>query len=221
MAVLCALAACGQAGGGAQNGGAQAQAASPAPSGPQRHILAFGDSLFAGYGLRAEQAYPLRLGAALRAEGINAVVTNASVSGDTTADGLARLDFTLAGQNPRPDLVMICLGGNDMLRGLPPTATRANLDAMLTALDRRHIPVLLMGMLAAPNMGKPYAQGFDAVYPALARKHHAALYPFFLSAVIDHADLRQADHIHPTAPGVEALVQATRPAAEQALPSPR
>ena len=218
-AVLCGVAACGPAGGDAKQ-----QAASPvtpAPQGTQRHILAFGDSLFAGYGLRAEQAYPVRLGAMLRGQGINAVITNASVSGDTTADGLARLQFTLAGQNPQPDLVMICLGGNDMLRGLPPQATRANLDAMLTALDRRHIRVLLMGMLAAPNMGKPYAAEFNAIYPTLARKHHAALVPFFLSAVIDHPELRQADHIHPTASGVDALVQATQGAARQGLGAAR
>lgn len=218
-AVLCGVAACGPAGGDAKQ---QAESpVTPAPQGPQRHILAFGDSLFAGYGLRAEQAYPVRLGAALRGQGINAVVTNASVSGDTTADGLARLQFTLAGQNPQPDLVMICLGGNDMLRGLPPQATRANLDAMLTALDRRHIRVLLMGMLAAPNMGKPYAAEFNAIYPTLARKHHAALVPFFLSAVIDHPELRQADHIHPTASGVDALVQATQGAARQGLGAAR
>lgn len=192
------------------------QAAGPAVAtptvtlhGPERHVLALGDSLFAGYGLRPEQAYPQQLEAALRARGINVRVSNAGVSGDTTADGLARLDFTLASQPQPPDLVLICLGGNDMLRGLPPEQTRANVAAILAQLQRRHIPALLMGMLAAPNLGKTYAAGFDAIYPALARQYHAALVPFFLSAVITRPDLRQADHIHPTATGVAAVVKST------------
>ena len=205
------LAACH---GGDDAGGAAAASSAPvvvaaAPQGPVRHVLAIGDSLFAGYGLRAEQAYPVRLGAALRAQGMAVEVVNASVSGDTTADGAARLGFSLDAQGAKPDLVLICLGGNDMLRGLPPAATRANLEAMMAELDRRHIPVVLMGMLAAPNLGPDYARAFDAIWPGLARAHHAVLVPFFLSAVIDRADLRQADHIHPTAAGVEAIVTAT------------
>ncbi len=180
-----------------------------AVNGPQRHVLALGDSLFAGYGLRPEQAYPQQLEAALRARGINVRVSNAGVSGDTTADGLARLNFTLASQPQPPDLVLICLGGNDMLRGLPPAQTRANLAAMLAQLQQRHIPALLMGMLAAPNLGKTYQAAFDPIYPALARQYHDALVPFFLSAVIDRPDLRLADHIHPTAAGVKALIKAT------------
>lgn len=237
LAVVCGLAAvvlagCGSGSGAADGGsgaeGAASGGASVAPvgvagarvsgpqipgsqiSGPERRIVALGDSLFAGYGLRVEQAYPVRLEAALREAGINARVRNAGVSGDTTADGLARLDFTLAGDTRAPDLVLLCLGGNDMLRGLPLAQTRANLDAMLTRLEQRHIRVVLMGMLAAPNMGPDYARQFDAIYPALARKHHVALVPFFLAPVIGHDDLRLADHIHPTAQGVEAIVAATR-----------
>ncbi len=182
---------------------------SPVLSGPERHILALGDSLFAGYGLRPDQAYPPRLEAALRAKGINVRVTNAGVSGDTTADGLARLNFTLASLQRKPDLVLICLGGNDMLRGLPPEQMRANLAAILAQLQQRHIPVVLMGMLAAPNLGKDYAGSFNPIYPALAREYHDALVPFFLSAIIDRPNLRLADHIHPTAEGVEWIVRAT------------
>jgi acyl-CoA thioesterase-1 len=186
-------------------------------SGPERHVLALGDSLFAGYGLRPEQAYPPQLEAALRAGGLNVRVSNAGVSGDTTADGLARLNFTLSSQPQPPDLVLICLGGNDMLRGLPPAQTRANLAAMLAQLQQRHIPALLMGMLAAPNLGKAYESAFDPIYPALARQYHDALVPFFLSAIIDRPDLRLPDHIHPTPAGVLALVAATRPAVAKAL----
>ena len=136
-------------------------------------------------------------------------VVNAGVSGDTTADGLARLSFTLDSQPQPPDLVLICLGANDMLRGLPVSAARSNLAAILTQLQQRHIPVVLMGMLAAPNLGNAYKTSFDAIYPALARQYHAARVPFFLSAVITRPDLRQADHVHPTAAGVDAIVVAS------------
>jgi acyl-CoA thioesterase-1 len=187
-----------------------------AVSGPEKHLLAFGDSLFTGYGLRFEQSYPARLEAALRAKGIDARMTNAGVSGDTTADGAARIAFALSGR-PKPDLLLVSLGGNDMLRGLPPAQTRANLEAILSAADQAKVPVLLMGMLAAPNLGKDYAAAFDPIYPALAKAHHAALVPFFLAPVIGHPDLQQADHIHPTVPGVEAIVSATLPAVEKEL----
>jgi len=182
----------------------------PVSRGPERHVLALGDSLFAGYGLRPEQAYPPQLEAALRARGINVRVHNAGVSGDTTADGLARLNFTLASQPQPPDLVLICLGGNDMLRGLPPAQTRANLAAILAQLQQRHIPAVLMGMLAAPNLGPAYRAAFDPIYPGLARQYHDGLVPFFLGAVIDRPELRLADHIHPTPAGVQALVAATQ-----------
>ena len=180
-----------------------------AVSGPERHIVALGDSLFAGYGLRPAEAYPQRLEAALRDRGINASITNAGVSGDTTADGAGRLDFTLKSQKQPPDLVLICLGGNDMLRGLPPTATRANLAEILAKLKARKIKVLVMGMLAAPNLGKAYTAPFNAAYPALAKQYDAALVPFFLAATIEHPELTQPDHLHPTAAGVEAIVKAT------------
>ena len=221
LAGLGALAGCGNhtqpAAPATGNPATTAPAPGPVLNGAERHVLALGDSLFAGYGLRPEQAYPPQLEAAMRARGINVRVSNAGVSGDTTADGLARLNFTLASQPQPPDLVLICLGGNDMLRGLPPAQTRANLAAMLAQLQQRRIPVLLMGMLAAPNLGKGYQADFDPIYPALARQYHEALVPFFLSAVIDRPDLRLADHIHPTPAGVKAIVAATRGAVSGAL----
>ena len=186
--------------------------------GDERLILALGDSLFAGYGLKPGESYPERLESALRAKGINARIANAGVSGDTTAGGLQRLAFTLNNQPRPPDLVVISLGGNDMLRGLPAKQTRQNLDAVLTELSRRQIPVLLLGMLAAPNLGGDYVREFNAIYPALAKKHGAALVPFFLQAVIDKPELRQADRIHPTRQGIEELVAATAVDVAKALP---
>ncbi|MBN8502093.1 MAG: arylesterase [Sphingomonadales bacterium] len=186
--------------------------------GEQVTILAIGDSLFAGYGVEPGQSYPVRLETALRARGINAVVVNAGVSGDTTAGGLQRLDFVLNGMKTPPALVIISLGGNDMLRGLPPQQTRQNLDALLTKLDQRKVPAMLMGMLAAPNWGAEQAGAFNAIYPDLARKHGAKLVPFFLQAVIDKPQLIQADRVHPTAQGLEEIVAATVNDVAKALP---
>jgi acyl-CoA thioesterase I len=199
------------------------QAATDAPPdipvmGEERHILALGDSLFTGYGLREGEGYPERLEAALRAKGINARIVNAGVSGDTTAGGRQRLGFTLDNLAIRPDLVVISLGGNDMLRGLPVGATRENLDAILAELDRRGIPALLLGMLAAPNLGADYAGEFNRLYPSLARKYDAALVPFFLQSIIDKPELRQDDRIHPTRQGIEELVAATAVDVAEALP---
>jgi acyl-CoA thioesterase-1 len=211
LAGILALGACGQ-GAEKQAKAPQQQASAapaPAPQGPQVHIVALGDSLFAGYGLRAEEAYPVRLEAALRAHGVNASVINAGVSGDTTEDGLARLQFTLSSQAQAPDMVLISLGGNDMLRGLPLDRTKANLDAILSELAKRHIKTVVMGMLAAPNMGPDYAKQFNAIFPALAKKHGAVLVPFFLKPIFGKPELQLPDHIHPTAQGVEAMVAAT------------
>lgn len=191
----------------------------PAPvAGPERQIVALGDSLFAGYGLEPGQSYPAHLEAALRARGINAKIANAGVSGDTTADGLARLDFTLDAQPRSPDLVLISLGGNDMLRGLSPDQTRANLDALLGKLRARKVKVMLMGMIAAPNLGADYSARFNPIYPALAKKHQAALVPFFLQPLVGHPEWVQADHIHPTLQGVDKLVGATVDAVAGELP---
>lgn len=187
---------------------------------PERRILAIGDSLFAGYGLAQNQAYPVRLEAALRAQGINARIANAAVSGDTSAQIRQRLTFALDNQPVKPDLVIVELGGNDMLRGLPPEETRANLDAILTELGKRGHKVLVMGMLAAPNLGADYRAKFDPIFPAMAKKHQASLVPFFLQAVIGKPELVQADRIHPTAPGIELLVADTVDDVAKALPPP-
>lgn len=186
--------------------------------GPERPILAFGDSLLAGYGLNDGEAYPARLEQALRVRGINARIANAGVSGDTTAAGLQRLDFTLKSQTKKPELAIISLGGNDMLRGLPPEQTRQNLETILKRLSGDNIKVLLLGMMAAPNLGKDYAVRFNPIYPQLAQKYGATLVPFFLQPVIDKPDLLQRDHIHPTAIGVDAIVTATVDDVRDALP---
>ncbi len=187
-------------------------------AGPERTILAFGDSLFAGYNVDAAQAYPAQLQAALRERGINANVVNAGVSGDTSAAGRARLTFTLDGQEQAPDLAIVELGGNDLLRGLRPSETRTNLDAILSELDRRGIPILLMGMRAPPNLGPDFAQEFDAIYPELAAKYDAELIPFWLESIYDKPRLIQADRVHPTAGGITVLVDNTVDTVARAVP---
>ncbi len=219
-----AVATLALAGCGGESSPAPVESASPAlPDmpvvGAEVTILALGDSLFAGYGVEPGQSYPARLEAALRARGINAKVVNAGVSGDTTAGGLQRLDFVLNGMKAPPALVIVSLGGNDMLRGLPPEQTRKNLDQLLTRLGERKVPVLLMGMLSAPNWGADHAKAFNAIYPDLARKHGAGLVPFFLEPVIGKPELIQADRIHPTAQGLDLMVGATLDKVAGALPA--
>lgn len=186
--------------------------------GAERNVLAFGNSLFAGYNVDPDESYPARLEAALRAQGINARVANAGVSGDTTAAGRQRLAFTLDAQESKPELVILELGGNDLLRGIEPAETRANLEAMLQELQSRDIPVLLMGLVAPPNYGPEFQQAYDAIYPELAESYDAELVPFFLEPVYQRPDLIQADRIHPTAQGIEALVAATADDVAAALP---
>ena len=131
---------------------------------------------------------------------------NAGVSGDTSAAGRQRLSFVLDGLDRKPELVIVGLGANDMLRGLKPAETRANLDAMLTELKQRRIPAMLTGMVASPNMGADYAAAFNPIYPELAREYDAALYPFFLDGVVTRPELMQADRLHPTPEGIDAIV---------------
>lgn len=187
--------------------------------GPERHVLAFGDSLFAGYNVAQEDSYPAKLQAALRARGINAKVTNAGVSGDTSAAGRQRLAFTLDAQDPKPDLVILELGGNDLLRGLSPEQTRENFVAMLDELKKRQIPVLLMGMRAPPNYGPEYQKAFDDLYPALAKEYGTALIPFWLEAIYQDQSLFQQDRIHPTEEGIAQLVGATVEQVAGAIPA--
>lgn len=180
-------------------------------------ILALGDSLTAGYGLAPEEAFPVRLEAKLRATGTPVTVINAGVSGDTSAGGRARLDWALA---DKPDHAIVALGANDMLRGVDPTETRRNLDAILADLKARGVKVLLLGMLASPNMGKDYGAAFDAIYPDLAKKHGVTLYPFFLDGVAAQRDLNQADGIHPNTRGVAVMVERIAPVVRKWLATP-
>jgi len=175
-------------------------------------IVALGDSLTVGLGLPANAAFPARLERALVEKGIPAEVVNAGVSGDTTADGLARLDWSVPDDS---DAVILELGANDALRGLDPAQTRANLDGILRRLAARHIPVLLAGMRAPPNMGADYVKALDAVYPTLAAAHGTILYPFFLEGVAADRALNQGDGLHPTAAGVDVIVAKILPQAEE------
>ncbi len=173
-------------------------------------VVALGDSLTAGYGLPEGQGFVPQLQAWLDAAGADAVVENAGVSGDTTAGGLARLDWALG---PGADAVIVTLGGNDMLRGLPPAEVRANLDAILAGVQARGLPVLLVGMAAPGNYGADYKAAFDAVYPELAARYGALYAPNFFEALlqgtVDAAAMQrymQADGIHPSAEGVARIV---------------
>jgi acyl-CoA thioesterase-1 len=188
--------------------------AQPGSAGRPVKIVALGDSLTAGLGLPADAAFPARLARALTKKGIAAEVVNAGVSGDTTADGLARLDWSVPDDS---DAVILELGANDALRGLDPARTRANLDAILRRLAARHIPVLLAGMRAPPNMGADYVKAFDAVYPDLAAAHGVILYPFFLDGVAAERGLNQGDGIHPTAAGVDVIVAKILPQVEELI----
>ena len=166
-------------------------------------IVALGDSLTAGYGLPNGDAFPARLQAALTAAGVGASVANAGVSGDTASGGLERLDWSVPDGT---DAVIVELGANDALRGIDPKLTEKALDTILTKLGQRHIPVLLAGMKAPPNMGADYTKAFDAIYPALAAKHPVIFYPFFLDGVAADLQLNQGDGMHPTAAGVDVIV---------------
>lgn len=176
-----------------------------------RLIVAFGDSLYAGYQLEQGEGFAPELERALATRGIAARVHNAGVSGDTSAAGLQRLAFTLDGLDRKPDLVLVGLGGNDMLRGLRPEDTGANLDAILTELDRRNIDAMLTGMLAAPNLGKDYADAFNSIYPELAKKHGVLLYPFLLEDVVGDRELMLEDGLHPNERGIDIIARQLAP----------
>lgn len=189
-----------------------------AAAGDTPRLLAFGDSLIAGYGLPKNVSFAAQLERALEKEGLAVTVINAGVSGDTSAGGLARLDWTLAGTpHGGPDAVIVELGANDALRGIDPRVTYENLDAILGELKRRGLPVLLAGMRSPPNMGPEYAAAFNGIYPRLAEKHDVALYPFFLEGVAADPELNQADGIHPNARGVAEIVNRMSPAVKVLL----
>ena len=180
-------------------------------------VVAFGDSLYAGYRLAPNEGLAPQLQSALQAAGINARVHNAGVSGDTTAAGRTRLAFVLDNLDRKPDLVVLGLGGNDMLRGIKPEETKANMTFMMEELARRDIPVVLTGMLAAPNMGQDYGNAFNGIFPGLAKQYDAKLYPFFLNGVVTDAALMLPDNIHPNAKGVSRVVEGLSPLVEAAL----
>jgi acyl-CoA thioesterase I len=177
-------------------------------------IVAFGDSLSAGYELPENEGFPKQLEAALKAKGLDVIVENSAVSGDTSSGGLERLDWSIADGTA---LVVIELGANDALRGIDPALTRSNMDAMITRLKARNIKVVLAGMLAPPNMGEAYAKPFNAIYPELAAQHQTALYPFFMDGVITKSDLKLNDGLHPNAKGVAVIVSGILPIIESEL----
>jgi len=188
--------------------------AQPGSAGRPVKIVALGDSLTAGLGLPADAAFPARLARALAQKGIAAEVINAGVSGDTAADGLARLDWSVPDDT---DAVILELGANDALRGLDPAQTRANLDRILRRLAARRIPALLAGMRAPPNLGAEYTKALDAIYPELAAAHGVIFYPFFLDGVAAERGLNQGDGIHPTAAGVDVIVAKILPQVEELI----
>jgi acyl-CoA thioesterase I len=175
---------------------------------PPLKIVAFGDSLVAGHGLAADAAFPAVLEKKLRTEGYHVTVVNAGVSGDTASGGQARLDWALG---DGADGVILELGANDMLRGVDPEVTKAALDAILGELKARDIKVLIAGMKAASSLGQDYKTRFDAIYPALAKKYDAPLYPFFLEGVAGDPALKLGDGLHPNPAGVERIVKGILP----------
>ena len=177
-------------------------------------LLALGDSLIAGYGLQPSDAFPVKLEAALKARGHDVKVINAGVSGDTAADGAARLDWALA---EPVNAVIVELGANDALRGLPVAQAEQALDRLLAALAAKKLPVLLAGMRAPPNMGPEYQAAFDGMYERLAAKHGVLLYPFFLDGVAADPKLNQGDGMHPSPAGVDVIVARMLPSVEQLL----
>jgi acyl-CoA thioesterase I len=177
-------------------------------------IVAFGDSLTAGFGLARQDAFPAKLEAALRAKGIAVTIENAGVSGDTTAGGLARLDWSVPDGT---DAVILELGANDALRGLDPKAARAALETIVKRLKARGIAVLLAGMYAPRNLGPDYAAAFDPIYPELAAAYDLLLYPFFLDGIAADRAFNQGDGLHPTAAGVDAIVARILPKVEELI----
>ena len=175
-----------------------------AMAGSKPVIMVLGDSLVAGHGLPQGQTFPDILKNKLATDGIDVAMINAGVSGDTTAGGLARLDWSLV---DNPDAAIIVLGGNDLLRGLDPKTSYENLNTIINRLKDRNVKILLAGMQAPRNFGADYAAEFDRIYPALASRHNILLYPFFLDGVALRADLNQSDGMHPNIAGIEIITE--------------
>lgn len=190
----------------------------PAAAAQSIKLVALGDSLTAGLGLPVQDAFPAKLARALQAKGFGVDVVNAGVSGDTASDGLNRVDWSVPNGT---DAVIVEFGANDALRGVDPKITRKALDGILTKLQSRGIPVLLAGMEAPRNLGPDYFHAFDSIYPDLASAHGVLLYPFFLDGVATEARLNQGDGIHPTAAGVDIIVDRMLPKVEELLAQAR
>jgi acyl-CoA thioesterase-1 len=181
------------------------------------HILAFGDSLTAGYGLPRDQGFAPQLEDVLRRHGVRAFVTNAGVSGNTAGNGRARVRWTLDGLKRKPDLAIVALGANDMLRGIRPEQTREDLDFILAEFKKRGIPVIVAGMLAPLNLGRDYMAKFNAMFPELAQKYGAPLYPFFLAGVAGNSALNLPDRVHPNFQGIKRMVSGITPTVLKAI----
>ena len=177
-------------------------------------IVAFGDSLMAGYQLPMSAAFPAQLEKALKAKGLNVEIANAGVSGDTASGGLSRLDWSVPDGT---DAVIVELGANDMLRNVDPKVTRAALEQIVTKLKQRGIEVMLAGMRSVANYGEEYARQFNAIYPELATTHNLVFYPFFLDGIAADAKLNQRDGLHPTEAGVETIVTRITPKVEELI----
>jgi len=186
----------------------------PAKASEALKLVVFGDSLVAGYQLAPDDAFPVQLEKALVERGHEVTVVNAGVSGDTSSAGLARLDWSIG---PDTDAVILELGANDALRGIPPGSTRQNIDEMVRRLTDRGIAVLVAGMLAPPNLGPEYAEGFNPIFPDVAEKYDTLLYPFFLEGVALQPDLNLDDGMHPNGKGVSVIVENVLPSVEELL----
>jgi acyl-CoA thioesterase-1 len=188
--------------------------ATPVHAAEPIRILAFGDSLTAGYGLAEQDTLPTRLADALNKMGRPVIMINGGVSGDTSADGVTRLDWALA---DKPQIMILALGANDMLRGIDPGSTRANLEGIIEKAKGAGVEVVLAGMLAPPNLGEEYKSAFDAIYPELAKTHNLLFMPFLLQDVAQVSDLNQGDGIHPNGNGVAIMVRNLLPYVTQAM----
>lgn len=191
----------------------QAPDASAAPA----RVLMLGDSLTAGYGLALTESLPSQLEAVLKGQGLDVTILNGGVSGDTTAGGLARLDWALA---DNPTYALVALGANDALRGLSPAKAFENLDAIIARLKAKNVKVMILGMLAPLNLGPQYREEFAAIFPDLAQKHGVPLYPFLLDGVALEPKLNQKDGIHPNAEGVKIIVGRLAPLVKQLIEMP-
>ncbi len=189
----------------------------PAASAASARVLMLGDSLTAGFGLPIAESLPSQLEAVLKGQGLDVVILNGGVSGDTTAGGLARLDWALA---DNPTYALVALGANDALRGLSPAKAYENLDKIIARLKEKNVKVMILGMLAPLNLGPDYREEFASIFPRLADKHDVPLYPFLLDGVALEPRLNQKDGIHPNAEGVKIIVGRLAPLVKQLIEMP-